>query len=602
MHGFLSIIGSDINLLDRYALIKSINLSGTLQTQSISSENYISAVSFHNSCPLSGPHHFETPELLILFAGDLVNQKSIPWSEISSKISKSSFDWLSDLRGTFAFAVINKKKKLIHIISDQRAQIPIYYGHLNKSFIFSTDISTFTILKSVPNFNEEWLYEFMFFNIPIHRTTFLQNVYRLEPGSILTFDLVSEKIRVDQYSEKLRCPSKLMKGKTALDKCVETFNKVVPKYYDEKMINLVGITGGFDSRTLLALAPENVSIKTYTYGVSGSGDLKEVSAFKKLIDFNHEEILFDDNFVKSLPELIYDTVRLSGGSQPVNRSTLQYVYRNLYDNNRKTPVIISGISGDHFFRGHGNVPAIISNGMEKFFQTGTAQTKTESYQKMFGDKFVLFQKHVENCLQNIISLYGKPIDPETHLSYLTYEIGPKYFGGEASLANNYVIFRAPYWDIDIIRLAYETEFSTLSFSRFLSGKKDSYRENLMQSIVLNETHFRKIPIKGIPLFFHASGNKKLYNIGRLIFRGYPGLKNYFRTTSSPPLEDWNNWFKHVLNNEFDKLLNEKSLIGEYIEGEYINLIKKSNDTHWLGKLATTEIILNLIKNKWNIIK
>ncbi len=601
MHGFLGILCSNINYIDKSALIKSINLADTLQTHTISTENYISAVSFHGSSPLKPPRYYETPDLVMLFAGDLVSYKSIPWVELEANISKSNFHWFSKLRGTFAFAVVKRKKNQAYLISDHRAQVPVYYGYLGNSFVFSTDISTFTTLRYVSGFNVKWLYEYMFFNIPIDSTTCLQNVYRLRPASLLKFDLASESTQIKRYAEYLKKPAKLMTGKSALDKCVATFKKVVPKYYGDGTINLIGITGGFDSRTLLALAPEDVTVKTYTYGTPGSSDLTAVSAIKKKVSLSHEEILFDENFIKSLPGLIFETVRLSGGVQSINRSTLLHVYRTLCSARGKTPIVISGVSGDHFFRGHGNVPAIISSAMEQFFQTGTALIDTEIYQEMFGEQFVVFQDHIEKCLQNIRALYGDPVDAETHLSYLSYEIGPKYFEGEASLASNYLIFRAPYWDMDLIKLSYEIEYSTLKFSRFLRKKKDSYRENVMQANVISATPFlNKVSINGIPLSFFARDNREFYQIGRLVFRGYAHLKRYMRAASYPPLEDWGNWFKHVLHAEFDNLLSEKSLIAAYIDKDFIFKIKKSNDTYWLGKLATTEILLNLIRNRWNL--
>lgn len=189
------------------------------------------------------------------------------------------------------------------------------------------------------------------------------------------------------------------------------------------------------------------------------------------------------------------------------------------------------------------------------------------------------------------------------MSYLVYEVAPKYFAGEAEIASNYSTFRVPYWDKDIVKLAYEKEYSTISFSRFLKKKKkDTYRENIMQTYVISKNpKFRKIPIHGIPLSVFMYDSKPLYQLGHLIHRGYPLLKRHiYHTPSLPPLEDWPTWFKYTLRSEIEKLLNEDSLICDYIDKDFVLNMREANNIHYLGKLATVEILLNLIKNGWTI--
>ena len=224
-------------------------------------------------------------------------------------------------------------------------------------------------------------------------------------------------------------------------------------------------------------------METYTYGIPGSDDLLAACALADRVGREHRSIYFGDSFLQSLPKLTYETVRLSGAMQGICRSTLLHIYRTLSGDMRTTPVAISGVSGGNVFRGHGYVPAVVSPGMEQLFTTGKASLDREVFSAMFGERRGEFKQHITEAIEYIRSTYGEPTKPECHLSYLVYEVAPKYFGGEAAIAGNYTVFRAPYWDIDLIRLAYETEYSTLRFSRF-SEKKDTYRENVMQASVI----------------------------------------------------------------------------------------------------------------------
>lgn len=599
MHGFCGILGNDDGFIDEFRFLKSINLAETMKTQVVSAKSLFSAVSFLESAPLKGNHFYKTSDLIILFAGDLIEYKEIPWSNIEDNILISNFKWFSTLEGSYAFVIFDLKKNQLFLISDQRAQIPIYYGSFGENFIFSTDLSTFTTLKIVPDFNVEYLYEYLFFNFPIDRTTCFKNVNRLRPLTILNFDCNS--ISEYRYGEILKIPKKILTGKTALKKCIKAFKKRVPKYFDKCNSNLVAITAGFDTRTLLALAPKESELKCYTYGVPGSSDLSVASKLLKKIQLNHQEILFDNKFENKLPNLIYETVRLSGGVQSILRSTLPYVYRSLSKSNEDISIIIGGIGGD-LFRGYGNAinNAIVSPGMRHFFRTGETLIDKELSKQMFDDA-KMFEDHIQLTLNKMKDLYGDPLDLSTPMSFENYEVNSKYFGGEEAIASNYFTFRQPFWDMELLRLAFQTEFGNIGFTGYRKRKKNIlFKKYELQSKIINDNlKLKKTLINGMPIFFYAQGNKLLFQLSKLFIRGFARIKG--EKSPHDRLEDWDNWFNNILNKEFDKLLNKDSLICQYINYKYILFIKASKNIESLSKLVTTEILLKLIKNRWDII-
>lgn len=310
-------------------------------------------------------------------------------------------------------------------------------------------------------------------------------------------------------------------------------------------------------------------------------------------------MVFDAGFEQTLPSLLADTVRLSGGMQPIGRATLLYLYQRLARQHGSGAVILSGVSGDHFFRGHGNVPAIISAGMAQYFRSGETALQTAVYQDCFGPAADDFAHHIDTRLTQLRALYGEPTQPASFLSYLVYEVAPKYFGGEAAIANNYLTFRAPYWYTDLVALAYETQYSTLRYSKFRHRGPDPFGENVMQANVIRRNpRFAQLPINGIPLDVYASGNRALYQLVRLGVRSYERLTR--SASAAAPLEDWHGWFQRSLKAEIERLLNDHSAITAYVTPQFINLVKRTNDTHWLSKLATAEILLQLIDNRWRL--
>ena len=606
MNGFCGVLSKEKKTIDLSAFVQSINLANTMKTETITSDLFLTCTSYLQSSPLKDQRTRTSDNLIFAFAGDLIGFEKIPWEEIETNFVASNFQWFLDLRGTFAFMIFNKVKNEITLISDHRAQLPIYYGIFDNNFVFSTDISTFTLLDNVPDFNAQWLYEFVYFNHPIDQTTFLKNVHRIRPITILNFDLTSYKITKKQYGERFKRSETLMTGPTALEKCVSTLEDRIPKYYSNSKINLVAISGGVDSRSVLALAPKDTEVVTYTYGVAGSNDLNIAKRLTKKNGIKHQEILFDKSFLDTLPKLIHDTVRLSGGTQPILRSSLSHVYKKLYNDNAEISTAIGGIFGD-VFRGGGGIPSIVSYDMDHYLRTRKFLLDKEKFQKIFSNDWNDFENHMKGTFEKVEALYGGIDNGTTEVNFALYEIATKYFGGESAIASNYLTFRPPYFDLDIINLLYTNENSALGFSPYQNKKKDnSYRKYVMQTkVICTNPEFKNGYFRGLPIVVFARNNKLMYKASRFVIRGYFHLiQGYFRfigkAKKTSPLEEWESWFKKILKKEFDKLLNDKSLILKYVSKNCIDSAKKTTDIHLLNKLATTEIILNLIKDKWQI--
>ena len=248
----------------------------------------------------------------------------------------------------------------------------------------------------------------------------------------------------------------------------------------------------------------------------------------------------------------------------------------------------------------GSPDSSLSAGMCHFYRTGKAQVKKNDFNKIFKNNWDDFEKHIKEIFIKIRELYGDPLRPEAAMLFDNYEINPKYFGGELSIASNYLTIRLPYLDMDILKFAFNSEFSNLGLSPYIHEKKYlSFKNYIFQSkIICSNPPFRKTYINGMPITLYAKGDNLLFKLSRLFIRGFAYLKG--EHIAHNRLEDWENWSKSVLINEFDELLNDDSLILDYVDKEIISSAKESNDIHLINKLVTTEILLGLIKNRWDI--
>ena len=87
---------------------------------------------------------------IALFHGDFVDYEEIPWTSIINDIKKNNFTFFANLSGIFSFCFYEKKTASIKLISDKRAQDPLYYYMDENQFIFSTELLYSESLSNPP--------------------------------------------------------------------------------------------------------------------------------------------------------------------------------------------------------------------------------------------------------------------------------------------------------------------------------------------------------------------------------------------------------------------------------------------------------------------
>jgi len=234
--------------------------------------------------------------------------------------------------------------------------------------------------------------------------------------------------------------------------------------------------------------------------------------------------------------------------------------------------------------------------MARIFSTGEKSINEHFWKEVMGNHYEDFKKHILKKIDYLENEYGNLSEPESHLSYMLYEVSPKYFAGELAIAKHFTTLRIPAWDNDIIDLCYSIRNSTLSFSRFLADyKSESMEEMLLQAYLIskNEGALREIPVYGLPPKTFSKG-KCIYHLVRIKNLGPKKVVNTFLRRSYSPLEDWNRWLGRILKGTISQLIfTENSRIKNYVAPEYINSLQNRVSDPFIPKLVTAEIILRL---------
>ena len=588
---------------ERDSVLGAINPLGTFRTEIQQSASTMLATSYPDSAPSNDKRFYEDDEIIGMFAGDIVNTDLLNWADIARTLHDDStlIALLKRLKGSFALAVCDKRDQVLRVATDSFAFQPLYVQEGEKSVTFSTSIGTFLRLADGKcNHSADWVYQYLFFNYPAGNVSPVENVSRVSAGMLGKYSVKSGVLNWTQYENPVSRGKNTIIGQDAIDQAADVFGSVVPDWFDTNGRVAFGLSGGLDCRAVLASLPNSMlsQIETFTFGIPGSTEVVEARQIADALGLHHNEIPLDEQFLQDLPEFMHDVVFLSDGLQVVNRSHLVGAYKALGSGERACSTIVTGVSGDHLFRDHisawGNVPYLISADMASMFRSGRKRLDSECYKAMFGNRYADFEQHIEQALDLLERAYGELTDPEAYFRYLMYVAGPKYFGGQAAIANSYATFRTPYWDRELVQFSMDIDLGTVGFSGQLSSK-DKYREAALQaSVVARNQSFRNIPYLNLPIDVFAGGSPLRFQVHRLSRK----LKSVVSGRTHMKEEDWPRWYRTALSEEVNRLLGKDSFIREYVSAEFVNRQIEETNIHWLGKMVTAEIVMRLIDSGW----
>ena len=211
---------------------------------------------------------------------------------------------LDKLRGMFAFAIYDIKKKELFAARDFYGIKPFYYTKMDNTFIFGSEIKSFLIH---PHFKKElntkMLEYYLTFQYSAGRETFFKNVYKLMPGHYLKYK--DGKLTVKKYYE-----IKFEEDKT---KTYEEWKKEIKeKLKDSVKAHKISdvevgsfLSSGVDSSYIAATSDVD---KTFTVGFDNK-KYSEISyaedLSKKIKTKNINKTITKEEYFKNLPNILY---------------------------------------------------------------------------------------------------------------------------------------------------------------------------------------------------------------------------------------------------------------------------------------------------------
>lgn len=261
--------------------------------------------------------------------------------------------------GMFAIALWDSRENRLHLIRDRVGEKPLYYGLVNNSLVFSSELKAF---KHFPEFsgdiNRNSLALMMRHNyIPAPHSIY-QDVYKLPAATILSVALDSPKDwRVEKYWNFSSVVEEGVNNRRELSdfEHIDGLDRVLRQSISDKMIADVPLgaflSGGYDSTAVVALM-QSISdkpVNTFSIGFHEEGYNEAVHAkfVARHLGTNHTELYVTPGQALGLiPKLptIYD--------EPFSDSSQIPTYLVSQMTREKVTVALSGDGGDELFGGY----------------------------------------------------------------------------------------------------------------------------------------------------------------------------------------------------------------------------------------------------------
>jgi len=257
---------------------------------------------------------------------------------------------VTKLRGMFAIALWDEKRKSLLLARDRLGKKPLYYAVRDGRLYFGSEIKA--MLAAAPELSEvdpEGVLQFFYFGYVPDPFSAFKSIRKLPPGHLAEF--ANGEIKVREYWD---VPQYGARDPGSDEACLEEMEKRLEEAVRIRLISDVPLgamlSGGVDSSVVVALMARcsSLPVKTFSIGF-GKADFNEAE-YARLVarkfSTDHHELVVDPDIVATLHTLTGLMEEPFGDSSMI---PTYYVSRLARQN---VTVALSGDGGDELFAGY----------------------------------------------------------------------------------------------------------------------------------------------------------------------------------------------------------------------------------------------------------
>ena len=259
-------------------------------------------------------------------------------------------DCVHQLRGMFAFALYDERRRKILIARDRLGEKPLHYAFDGQRLLFGSEIKAIlAVAPELAQVDRQALRQYILFGYIPDPATAFSGIKKLPPGHLL--ELEDGKLSVSQYWD---LPEYGTHSPASEEECLEELEVRLAEAVKMRLIADVPLgaflSGGADSSTIVALMARSSSrpVKTFSIGFRQK-DFDE-TPYARLVaqkfGTEHHELILEPDVVGSVETLTHSLEEPFGDASALPTYFVSCLAR------QHVTVALSGDAGDEIFAGY----------------------------------------------------------------------------------------------------------------------------------------------------------------------------------------------------------------------------------------------------------
>jgi asparagine synthase (glutamine-hydrolysing) len=261
-------------------------------------------------------------------------------------------DFLRALNGWFSGLVVDIPQSRVTLFNDRVGLGRVYYYQSDEAFYFASEAKA--LLRICPELREidpQGVAEFFTRDCVLENRTLFKNIRLLPGGSAWVFERGRLLTRASYFSPsdwERHAIETSMPGPQLVERLRKVFVDILPRYLEPAGKVGLSLTGGLDSRLIVAAAPEAHALTSYTFaGARDTFDVRQSRKVARTAGMAHQVLRLQQDFFRDFEKLAEETVYISDGTLGPSGAHNLYFNRLARD---IAPVRLTGIFGSEILR------------------------------------------------------------------------------------------------------------------------------------------------------------------------------------------------------------------------------------------------------------
>ncbi|MEY4916998.1 MAG: hypothetical protein RL616_911 [Verrucomicrobiota bacterium] len=336
--------------------------------------------------------------------------------------------FFNELNGLFSGLLIDQRRKKVFLFNDRYAMERIYWHETESAFYFASEAKALLrVLPELREFDDAGVAEFLAVNCPLGTRTLFRGIERLPGAALWTFE--NGGVRRESYFSPATWESLPKLAEDVYEKTLRaTFLKIAPKYFEHDAKLGVALTGGLDTRMVMACRPpENQNQICYTFtGPAGrTMDDRVAEKVAAALGLEHHLLRLNPDFFTGFAAQADKTVFVTDGTSGI------FGAHEIYFHQQARPLAAMRLTGNY----------------------GSEILRAISTFKPMGVKPQLFSSQFFPAINAAeVRFAQEKKNPDTFAAFK--EIPWNLFGNLAA-GRSQISFRTPYLDNELVALSYQ---------------------------------------------------------------------------------------------------------------------------------------------------